>query len=259
MGFLLKRLLGSLLMPLPACLLLGAVGWVLWTRGRRRRLGQTLVAISLTTLFLLSLGPISGALVRRIEGGYPAFPGDSVAFVVVLGNGHVSDPTLPPSALLSEQALYRLVEGVRIAHAQPWATLVLSGWGDADPSSNAQIYQDVAASVGFPRERTVLEPRPRDTAEEAHLLAPLLSGHAFALVTSSTHMPRAMALFRAQGLDPVPAPTGHLFKESPGGTPLLDDLVPDEDELARSRRAWYELLGRTWARLRGLDRPSPTP
>ena len=253
MGFVVKKLLGGLLMPLPLCLAVGVAGWVLWTRGRRRRVGQTLVALSLGMLVLLSLGPVAATVAHAVEGGYAAFPGDSVAFVVVLGNGHVSDPTLPPSALLSEQALYRLVEGLRIAHAQPWATLVLSGWGDADPSSNAQVYQDVAASLGFPRERTVLEPRPRDTAEEARLLAPLLAGHPFALVTSSTHMPRAVALFRGQGLDPIPAPTGHLFKRSPGATALLDDLIPGEDNLAVSRRAWHEVLGRAWARMRGLD------
>lgn len=252
MGFFLKKLLGEVLMPLPVCLTLGLVGWVLWSRGRRPRLGRMLSGASLLILLLLSLGPVSDFLGRRVEGGYPAFPGDSVDFVVVLGSGHVSDPALPPSALLGDQAIYRLVEGLRIAHAQPWTTLVLSGWGDTDPVSNARVYQDVAASLGFPRERTVPEPRPRDTADEARLLAPLLSGHAFALVTSSIHMPRAIALFRGQGMDPVPAPTGHLVKQGVRER-LVYALVPSENSLGRSREAWHEMLGRVWIRLRGQD------
>jgi len=145
--------------------------------------------------------------------------------------------------------LYRLVEGVRIATAQPWATLVLSGWGDTDPRSNAEVSQEVAVALGFPRERTHIEPRPRDTAEEAEVLAPVLAGERFALVTSSTHMTRALSLFRAQALNPIPAPTGHLVKE--GHTPFSYTLIPAENNLRVSRQAWYEMLGRVWVRLRG--------
>ncbi|MHB1193902.1 MAG: ElyC/SanA/YdcF family protein [Longimicrobiales bacterium] len=249
MGFLLKKVAGALLMPLSAFLLLGIFGWILWTRGRWRRVGQGMVAASLLLISLASLPPLADALVRPLERGAPAFPGDSVGFVVVLGSGHVSDPALPLSAQLSAPALVRLVEGVAIATEQPWSRLVLSGWGGADPESNAEVYGEVAASLGFPEARMVLEPRPRDTRQEAELLAPLLRGQRFALVTSASHMPRAVALFRAQGLDPIPAPTGHLAKE-PRGFDVLD-LIPDAEGLARTRFAWHEVLGRIWAGLTG--------
>ncbi len=249
MGFLLKKIAGALLMPLSAFLLLGILGWILWTRGRWRRVGQGMVAASLLLISLAALGPVADALVRPLERGAPAFPGDSVGFVVVLGNGHVSDPAIPVSARLSSTALVRLVEGVAIATSQPWSRLVLSGWGGADPRPNAEVYGEVAASLGFPEARMVLEPRPRDTRQEAELLAPLLRGQRFALVTSASHMPRAVALFRAQGLDPIAAPTGHLAAESQGLDVL--DLVPDAEVLARTRFAWHEVLGRIWASLSG--------
>ena len=249
MGFILKKIAGALLMPLPALLLVGMVGWVLWARGRWRRTGQGLVAASLLILSLVALSPVADALVRPLERSVPAFPGDSVDFVVVLGSGHVSDAALPLSARLSSTALARLVEGVSIATAQPWSRLVLSGWGGADPKPNADVYRETAAALGFPEVRMILDPRPRDTRQEAELLAPLLRGRPFALVTSASHMPRALALFRAQGLEPIPAPTGHLSKVSPS-LDLLD-FVPDENALARARFAWHEILGRLWARLAG--------
>jgi uncharacterized SAM-binding protein YcdF (DUF218 family) len=62
-------------------------------------------------------------------------------------------------------------------------------------------------------------------------------------------MPRAVALFEARGLTPTPAPTGYLGTRVPGFRML--DLVPDAGSLSLTRRAWYELLGRTWALVRG--------
>ena len=66
---------------------------------------------------------------------------------------------------------------------------------------------------------------------------------------SASHMPRAVSLFRARGLDPIPAPTGHLAKTSQGFSAL--GLVPNEGSLGRTRTAWYEFLGKIWAKLRG--------
>jgi uncharacterized SAM-binding protein YcdF (DUF218 family) len=249
MGFMIRKTLTALLMPLPAALLLGTVGWVMWSWGKKKRRGQLLVAASLLGLATLAVDPVATRLAGSVEGREPAFPGDSVGFVVVLGSGHVSDPRLPVSAQLSSQALYRLTEGVRIHLAQPWSTLVLSGHGGDDPKPNAQVYGEMAQALGVDPGRMVLEPRPTSTAEEAEYLEPLLSGHRFALVTSATHMPRAVALFEARGLDPVPAPTGHLVNTARS----LDYLryIPHEENLQRTRAAWYEFLGRLWAAMRG--------
>ena len=95
----------------------------------------------------------------------------------------------------------------------------------------------------------VIEPRPKSTAQEAEYLGPILADHRFALVTSATHMPRALAIFRARGLDPIAAPTGHLAKTRQGVD--VFGLVPAEQSLMRTKAAWYEFLGRVWAKLRG--------
>lgn len=249
MGFFLKKVISELLMPLPGCLLLGVAGWIVWRRGRRPRLGQGLVAASLLLLYALSFAPLSDVVVRRLESRTQAFPGDSVDFVVVLAGGHLSDPGLPRSSWLSGSSLYRLTEGVAIATAQPWSRLVLSGYGGADPMPNAEAYREVASAMGFPDGRMVLEPRPRDTPDEAELLTPLLRGHRFALVTSATHMPRALALFRARGLQPIPAPTDYLAKEHRAFD--LFFLFPHEVSLVRARLVWHEILGSIWARMWG--------
>jgi len=251
MGFLIRKILTALVMPLPVLLFLGLVGGVLWARGKRARLGQVMVALSLLVLGVLSSGPVSNGLARALEQQYPAFPGDSVAYVVVLGSGHDSDPLLPASARLTDQGLYRVAEGVSIAVAQPWAQLVFSGYGGRDPVPGAQVAAETAIALGFPEGRITIEPRPNSTAQEAEYLEPMLQGHAFALVTSATHIPRAVALFRARGLSPIPAPTGHLGKRS--GSPGVTSLVPSAGDLSRTSAVWYEFLGRLWSKGRGLS------
>ncbi len=249
MDYLIRALASRALMPLPVGLALGAFGVVLWARGRFKRTGRALVCFALVLLALLSLAPIAASLASGQERAFPVFPGDSVDFVVVLGSGHVSDTTVAPGARLSGAGLYRLVEGVRIATAQGWSTLVLSGYGGSDARSNAEVYRDVAVSLGFPVERTMVEPRPQTTADEARDLEPVLTGRLFALVTSANHMPRAVALFRARGLTPIPAPTGYLSLRVPGVH--VSDLIPDAGALVVARQAWYEMLSRVWARVRG--------
>ena len=139
--FVFKKVFGTLLMPLPLGLTLAWIGVALLGWGRWRRLARGVIASALLLLTLVSLAPVSAWMADPLERAYPAFPGDSVDAVVVLGSGHGTDPRLPPTSLLSSSALYRLVEGLRIAQAQPWARLVLSGYGGADPRANAEVYR----------------------------------------------------------------------------------------------------------------------
>jgi uncharacterized SAM-binding protein YcdF (DUF218 family) len=58
-----------------------------------------------------------------------------------------------------------------------------------------------------------------------------------------------MALFRKQGMDPIPAPAGQTAKARQVLTPDL--FFPNSTALERSSRALHEYLGLLWAKLRG--------
>ena len=88
----------------------------------------------------------------------------------------------------------------------------------------------------------------RDTADEAVRLYELLHEAPAALVTSASHLPRAVALCAAQRLHVVPCPTDFL-----GTTPRpwrWSDLAWDVPSLERTTVAAHERLGLWWARLR---------
>jgi len=96
---------------------------------------------------------------------------------------------------------------------------------------------------GVPNDRLVVLDTPTDTGQESRAVRKALGeGAALVLVTSASHMPRAMAHFRAAGLAPVAAPTHYL-----AGNDSTDDLsywVPSAKNFRKTERALYETMGR---------------
>ena len=262
--FLAKKWLGSLLLPLPLLLIVAFLGlWLL--QKQYKRSGTGLVLLSLLSLMLLSTQPVANALIAPLEAQYPAYLPDlqqpdqaPIQDIVVLGAAQVADTALPLLSQLGQAGLVRISEGVRLAHAYPNARLIVSGYGGGEGRSSAELYAAVAQALGIAEARILPLPLPKDTAEEAMVIAPLVHGRQALLVTSASHMPRAMALFHARGAAPTAAPVGHHAKESRAGLPLYSYL-PKARYLERSEIAWHEYLGLAWQKVTySAERPAPS-
>ncbi|OIN04542.1 ElyC/SanA/YdcF family protein [Oceanisphaera psychrotolerans] len=253
LAFLAKKWLGSLLLPLPLLLILGFFGLIMLLRHHRRS-GSTLILLSLAALLLLSTRPVANRLIAPLESQYPPHVVDAGAEqaaqdIIVLGAAQVADLSLPLLSQLGQAGLVRITEGVRLAHAYPDARLILSGYAGGEGRSSAELYGAVAQALGISSARLLMLPEPKDTAEEAAAIAPLIAGRRALLVTSASHMPRAMTLFQSRGARPQAAPVGHHAKESRAALPLYSYL-PRAHYLERSEIAWHEYLGSAWLRLR---------
>ena len=179
--------------------------------------------------------------------------------VVVLGNGMVSYQYqgLAVESLTGRTA-FNAIEGARLYRLLRPSVVIASG-GLADPDefrrSEAEAVRDVLIRLGVPPEVIVIEPRSSNTAEQAALVPPLLRGHRrFALITTPIHMPRALALFRSRGLNPVPAPS-HIDYTGKAGRSMLR-FVPSANALRASELSMYEYLGMLYARSRGWLDPA---
>lgn len=251
--FVVKKLVARLLFPLPLALELLLAGLVLLFFCRRwHRVGRWLVLAGCGIVVVSTTPPVPQWAMRHLEDQYPKIDMQEARvagaqWVVVLGGGHASDPRLPLSAQVGTSTLYRLTEGIRVARQLPGATVVLSGYAGVDSVSNARIKARLARGLGYSG-AIVLEEKPRDTAEEAARVAERVGEASFVLVTSASHMPRAMALFHGQGLDPIAAPTGHL---APREALQPWDWFPNAEDAYRMQRAVYEYLGLGWAWLQG--------
>ncbi|PPL14447.1 hypothetical protein UN63_15700 [Oceanisphaera arctica] len=250
--FLAKKWLGSLLLPLPLLLILGFFGLIMLLR-QHKRSGNALIVLSLAALLLLSTRPVANLLIAPLESQYPphvigADAAQPVQDIIVLGAAQVADLSLPLLSQLGNAGLVRITEGVRLAHAYPEARLIMSGYAGGEGRSSAELYGAVALALGIAPNRLLMLPEPKDTAEEAAAIAPLIAVRRALLVTSASHMPRSMTLFQAQGASPQAAPVGHHAKESRGTLPLYTYL-PRGHYLERSEIAWHEYLGLAWQTL----------
>jgi Uncharacterized conserved protein len=99
--------------------------------------------------------------------------------------------------------------------------------------------------LGLAPDAVLTESRSRTTYESAVETKRLLSDTSILLVTSASHMPRAMAHFRKQGLPTTAAPCGYILTDRSDrfwrDQPF--DVLPRADVLIVSTNAISEYVG----------------
>jgi uncharacterized SAM-binding protein YcdF (DUF218 family) len=259
--FALKKLLSAAVQPCSLLLAVMILGLVLLFFTKKQRMAKTLLTAGLALLALLSLGPVARALVRPLEQTYPpllaeatqavsTMPDGSPAprWVVVLGGGKSERRSMAPIHQLFEASLVRVAEGIRLQRLLPESKLVLSGGGERGETTEAETLAAAGASLGAPQDRMVLESQSRDTIDEVRALRALLGEDRFVLVTSANHLPRAMAMFKKAGMNPIPAPTDYLSSDE--NSDMLG-WFPHARAGLTIELAMHEYLGLFWARIRG--------
>jgi uncharacterized SAM-binding protein YcdF (DUF218 family) len=209
--FLFKKVAAVLLSPVPLCIDLLVAGLIFLWCTRSYKAAKAFVSAGTLLLLLLSSPFVSDSLVRPLERRYRpllADPGRNVIapprvrYIVVLAAGYLPDPNLPAASQLGD-TLPRVGEGVRVFRQLQGCTLIMSGGGRPGVSPESEVMAEAAESLGIDHQRILLESQSRDTETEAKLVRPLVGQDPFILVTAASHMPRAMALFRKQGMHPT--------------------------------------------------------
>lgn len=243
--FFLKKLFGILVSP-TGFILIGLLLAIFLFKSRpKASLGWL---ISSFCLFLLaSMPPVADRLLYPIENQYDALntiPRNS-EYIVVLGCAHISDETMPALSQLKDCSLARINEAVRLYRQKPDLTIITSGSGHGQSESNAQIVKRAAIELGVPANKILTENYPLDTEEEAQLIGPRVKGKGVILVTSASHMPRAVKFFRQYGTEVTPAPTQFLVKDF-YGEKTWGYYMPRPDALYKTSRVVYERFGQLW-------------
>ena len=241
----LKGLVATFVMPLPFALLLTVIGLAALGRGYRRA-GLGSVITGALVVFLASWGPVADGLLGPLERQHPPVVAVSdnsqTRAVVVLGGGWYPEAPWPVTSQINDSAVVRLMEGIRLYRAVPGARLIATGGNRRGGDPAAWGYAQAAMQLGVPEGDIVTLDTPEDTAQEAAAVRDLLgAGEGFYLVTSASHMYRAVRHFHTVGLEPTPAPTRHkTARETPD---RLGYWVPKAQHLRKTERALYEYMG----------------
>jgi uncharacterized SAM-binding protein YcdF (DUF218 family) len=255
--FTLQKIVARILFPLPIVFWLAAAAGVAAWRGRPR-LARRLALAAVVWLFLISWNPLGDALLGTLERRHPplevAPPG--ITHIVVLGGGAYADETRHAAARLTRSSQGRVLEGVRLYHGvsaaptsgaeSPPVSIIFTGDSPDGRRSMASLAAETARDLEVPPERIVVLDNTWNTAQEAAAVREYLRAHVpdelplVVLVTSASHMPRAVMLFRRAGLEPIPAPAQYLTDR---GGRMVWSLLPESGALAKTETFVYEILG----------------
>lgn len=257
MGIYLSKVLPYLVYPLSIALGFATLG-LLFLLFRKIKTGAVLVLLSAGTLLIFSTPLVAYRLLGAIEMRYEPVPVSTAekvdAIVVLAGALHLPFSPRLDFELREGSDRYRHAARLYLAGVAP--RIVVSGGNVFDPGpgieSEAFYIRSLLGEWGVPRDAIVIEERSRNTFENAAMTRPILSDAGIkrvALVTSAAHMPRAFAVFKAQGLDAIPMPTDFIV-EAYNSVSLLN-LLPSAEALYLSTAAIHEHLGLFVYRWRG--------
>lgn len=253
--FVLSKVLWWPTRPGTLAVLLSAFGLALLWRGRRWGRWPALAGTGF--FLLLALAPLHQWVEMPLEERFPR-PATEPAHldgIVVLG-GAVEQRLFEERGLPAlNGAAERMTEPVALLRRHPEARLVFTGGsGSLLPGelSEADVARRLWLGLGVPPERLTLETDSRNTYENAVNTLRLVRqrpGETWLLVTSASHMPRSMGVFRKAGWSitawPVNYRTGHSWAS------WVETAFPVRlQEFEWATREWvglvaYWLMGRT--------------
>jgi uncharacterized SAM-binding protein YcdF (DUF218 family) len=201
--------------------------------------------LPLVWLLLCSMTYPSVLLIKNLEDKYPVVFLQSQEWrktdaIVVLACYHFEDDALPFVSRWPNCSLQRNLHAALMYQTHPLPIYLAAGVvGKENKYSLAQHNQSFFESMGVDSADIYTTPSGFNTETEAKALGPFLQGKWISLVTSASHLPRAVKYFEDLGIKVLPIPVEHLSRRKI--EPMID--LPNASSLYRSERAIHEYLG----------------
>ncbi|WP_321778196.1 YdcF family protein [Sulfurimonas sp.] len=244
-GFFIKKWVSFFVEPYGMILLL-FIFWYLFLKMKKKKLSTASLYLAFTLMFLFSYPPSSNFLITNLEDMQTKYDYKQEAkYIHVLGSGHNTDASQPLSSQVRATGLTRVVEGVVIYNHLKGSKLIFTGYAGKTDISNAQMHAKMAIELGVKAEDIIVGKEPKDTKEEALFSKKIVKDSSLILVTSASHMPRAVRLFSSYGLNVISASTDFQKRDD-----ISLFMLPSIDSFENSQRAMHEYYGILWSKLR---------
>ena len=216
MFFVIAKLLAYLVLPSNLIGLFAVVGFILFLIGRRM-LARWLLTCGVLLLILLGWSPLGRAPLALLEDRFPQpTTPERVAGIVVLGGAIDTHISFDRNTVAVADAGERITTAAELSRRYPDARIILSGGAShlllEKAETESALTRDLLVQIGVPKDRIELEERSRNTCEnavESRAIAAPKAGEQWLLVTSASHMPRAVACFRVAAFPIIPYPTDY--------------------------------------------------
>jgi uncharacterized SAM-binding protein YcdF (DUF218 family) len=244
--FVFLKYLSQLVMP-PASLYIGLVVAFAFSLLRFRRMAVLVATLSLVEMLVLTFPPVGDWMITTLEdkarAAARAAPPCCYEAIVLLGGGiqpavppYLDFPSLNPSA-------DRIWLAARLYHNHVAPRIVVTGGNflakAGEPATTeADAMRIFLMALGVPSEAIVAEGRALNTIENMRFVHEMVKNERVALVTSGYHMPRALMIARAVGMNVEAFPTDwRAIREL---RPPWENWVPSNDGLGNAGLALHE-------------------
>ncbi|HXX80876.1 MAG TPA: YdcF family protein [Thermodesulfovibrionales bacterium] len=242
--FIVKKIISPFLMPpgiFVALLLLSS----LWFFHRKSRKAAAVNLCLALLVWLVSISPVSDAMLRGLETEF-SIPRNPEGDVIILLGGGVNDvvPDLSGIGTPSEEMLGRIITAVRLQRRLDIPIIVSGGSVFKDKAAEAPIVKRFLVDLGVAERKVIIEEKSRDTIENARYTVEICGARGYSkplLVSSASHMKRALLSFRNAGMEVSPFPAG--FKSVGRERYAWEDFLPNAGELKKVSTAMREYAG----------------
>jgi uncharacterized SAM-binding protein YcdF (DUF218 family) len=232
--FEIRKLIPTFFMPFKLSLVLIVAG-LFWKK-------RWPVLAGLVLLYVASISAVSDSLRYLLENQYPRVqrPQCPTVDVVVVLSGFAEENKRRPDEIRWTDRTDRFLQGLQLYRLQKAPILLFT---ESQPPHMGALITQAAVDQGIPRDAIRLTKPASNTADEAEGVRDYLQAngaHRIILVTSAIHMPRAVRLFRAAGIDLVPFPVDY---QADGWQWKWERFVPSPGALADTEQSFHEIYG----------------
>ncbi|MBL4630243.1 MAG: YdcF family protein [Paraglaciecola sp.] len=206
--------------------------------------------VPLLWLLICSMTYPSVLLIKPLEDQYPVIPLSSQQWrkteaIVVLACNYFEDNKLPFVSRWPNCSLQRNLHAALMYREHPMPIFLAGNiLGSNDKYSQASHNKYFFEQMGVNSADILIIPKGINTESEVHALMSILDGKYISLVTSASHLPRAVFYFEENNLKVLPIPVEHFSNKRV--EPVAG--LPNAASLYRSEGAIHEYLGLIYQR-----------
>jgi len=207
--FLIKRIFEAFIFPPGLFAVLPILAALVMFRWKDRRAAWLSLSVGIF-IWICSMPILADRLLMKLEDDLkiPAVAGGDV--IILLGSGFsegamdMTGPGVPSPEMMS-----RIVTAVRLQKRTGLPLIISSGVSFTGKVTEADAAARIIEDLGVGREKIFKEAESKDTGDNAVKVRRICDANGFKkaiLVTSASHMKRALMIFRMAGFDVVPFP-----------------------------------------------------